>query len=116
MRQSIEVSLGQAGRSLGGRALVLQAALGDLRLKYVPHLPAAKRRTAVRRAAARLNLFSLQRIEARSEHLNEYWPRIWHTGRRLRFWRLNPFALTWNFARDCRDAVLFFFAMRSERY
>ena len=116
LRESIHVSLSQAGRNLGSRASILQVALGELRLKYLPHLAAARRQTALRRAAARLNLFSLQRLEARRDHLNEYWQRTWHTGRRLKFWRLNPFTLTWNFVRDSRDAVLFFFAMRSERY
>ena len=116
VREPVELSLSKAGRNLSSRTLVLQAMLGDLRLKYLPHLPAAKRQTALRRAAARLNVFSLQRLEARRDHVKEYWQRTWHTGLRFELWRLNPFALTWNFVRDCRDAVLFFFAMRSERY
>lgn len=116
LRESIELSPSQAGKNLSSRALVLQTILGDLRLKYLPHLAAAKRQTVLRRAAARLNVFSLQRLEARREHLKEYWQRTWHTGLRLKFWRLNPFALTRNFVRDSRDAVLFLFAMLSERY
>ena len=115
VRESPELSLCEAARNLTRRAL-LQAVLGDLRLKYLPHLPPAKRRTPLGRAAARINVFSLQRLEARREHVADYWQRTWHTGLSLEFWRLNPFALTWNLARDIRHAMLFFFAMLSERY
>lgn len=73
-------------------------------------------RPAIRRAVARLNVFSLQRLEVRHDHVKEYWQHVWHTAGRLQVWRLNPLALSWNFARDSRDALLFFFAMLSERY
>jgi radical SAM superfamily enzyme YgiQ (UPF0313 family) len=55
-------------------------------------------------------------LEARRDHVKEYWQQAWHAARRLQFWRLNPLALSWNFARDSRHALLFFFAMMFERY
>jgi hypothetical protein len=36
--------------------------------------------------------------------------------RRWRVWRLNPFTLAWNAARDIRNAVVFFATMATERY
>lgn len=109
-------SLNDAGKDRAAGALVFNGILRDLRSKYLPHLPAAPRRTVLGRAAARINLFSLQRLEARREHVKEYWQQMWHTGRRLEVWRLNPAALIWNFVRDARHALLFFYAMLSERY
>ena len=111
-RISAGASLAHAGRSLSLRAAAVQHALGDLRLKW---LPPARRRSFIGRALQRLNLFSMQRVGVRSDLLS-YWQRTWNAGRRLQFWRLNPVKLTWNFARDARHAVIFFFAMIMERY
>jgi Radical SAM superfamily len=94
--------------AVGGRATAFSLNFAGTSL--APH------RTALRRAVARLNVFSLQRLEARRGHIKEYWQQVWHTAGRLQFWRLNPLALSWNFARDSRHALLFFFAMMSERY
>jgi len=41
---------------------------------------------------------------------------VWHTAGRLQVRRLNPLALSGNLARDTRHALLFVFAMLSERY
>ncbi len=94
--------------AVGGRATAFSLNFAGTSL--APH------RTALRRAVARLNVFSLQRLEARRGHVKEYWQQAWHTAGRLQFWRLNPLALSWNFARDSRHFLLFFFAMMSERY
>jgi len=99
--------------SVGHRTSALQAAFGDLRL---PHLPPFKQPPAIGRAIKRLNLFSIEQVEPRRDNLVEYWCRAWHAGLRLNFWRLNPIALAWNFARDGRQAVVFFLALLLERY
>ena len=112
VRASVGTSLTQAGRSFSLRAAAVQHALADLRLKY---LPPAARPSLLRRAAARLNLFSIQRVEPRGDLLR-YWQRTWAISRRLQFWRLNLIAVTWHLARDARHAVIFFFALIHERY
>ncbi|MBI4265690.1 MAG: radical SAM protein [Acidobacteria bacterium] len=116
VRASLELPLGQIRGNLHARRRILQAALGDLRMKYLPHLPAAKRRSGFRRAAAGLTVFSHGRPYARRDHVKEYWQRTWHTVRRVELWRLNPFALSWRLVRDCCDAARFFVAMHFERY
>lgn len=73
-------------------------------------------RSGVGRAFARLNVFSLRSARARRQRTMEYWEAVWRTTRHLRMWRLNPLALAWNFACDARHALLFFYAMVSERY
>ena len=112
VRASMGTSLTHAGRSLSLRAAAVQHALSDLRLKYPP--PAA-RPSWFRRAAARLNVFSIQHVEPRGG-LTDYWQRTWAITRRLQLWRLNPVEVTWHLARDARHAVIFFFAMMYERY
>ena len=59
---------------------------------------------------------TIEQVEPRRDNLVEYWCRAWHAGLRLNFWRLNPIALAWNFARDSRQAVVFFLALLLERY
>ena len=46
----------------------------------------------------------------RPPRLEPYWPAERRL-RRRRVWRLNPFALAWNAARDIKNAVVFFAAM-----
>jgi radical SAM superfamily enzyme YgiQ (UPF0313 family) len=59
---------------------------------------------------------SIERGGTSRDHLQDYWRQTWRTIRRFEVWRLNPFTVAWNFGRDSWHAVLFFYAMRSERY
>ena len=108
----METSLQAAGKSLNARAQVVQTAMADLRIKY---LPPVKRPSWPGRLVRRLNVFSMRRIQTR-QHLTDYWQRTWHSTRHLRFWKLNPITLTWNLARDTKYTVAFFFAMMAEKY
>jgi hypothetical protein len=47
--------------------------------------------------------------------LNQYWSSTGRHLRRWRVWRLNPFTLAWNAARDITNAIVFFAAMAAER-
>jgi radical SAM superfamily enzyme YgiQ (UPF0313 family) len=112
LRASIGERSDRTARNLGSRAASYQAALADLRLKY---LPPVKYPSLPGRLARRLNVFSMQRAEARGS-LTTYWRQTWHAMRRFRFWRVNPVAFTVNFARDTRHALIFLLALLSERY
>jgi hypothetical protein len=48
--------------------------------------------------------------------LHEYWEHTWAAARHFQFWRVNPFRAGWRLARDTREAMIFLFAMLSERY
>ena len=89
-----------------------QAALAVLRL---PALSPSRRVSRLRRMARRVNPLSIDRID-HSPALAAYWTRARQTLRRLELWRVNPLALTWNFLRAGRRAVVFLAAMRGERY
>jgi radical SAM superfamily enzyme YgiQ (UPF0313 family) len=112
LKASVGEHTDRTARNLGARAASFQAALSDLRLKYLP--PVAEPSLA-RRLARRLNVFSMQRAEARGS-LTLYWQQTWHAMRSFRLWRVNPVTLTVNIARDTRHALIFFFALLSERY
>ena len=49
-------------------------------------------------------------------NMHEYWERTWDAWLRLRFWRVNPVKASWRLARDSREAMIFLFALWSERY
>ncbi len=63
----------------------------------------------------RVNPLSLDRID-HNPALAAYWRRARQTLRRVELWRVNPFALAWNFVRAGRRAVVFLAAMHGERY
>ena len=79
------------------------------------YLPPSTRPSPVKRAVARLNVFSMQHVEMRGDLLG-YRQRTWTAARRLQLWRINPAKMTWRFARDFRHAMIFFYAMMLERY
>lgn len=110
--QAVGASFASAGRSFTAGKATIQSALADLRLGP---LPAVRRRSRLERAVSRLNLLSAQRLEAH-EHLREYWEHTWSSVLRLRLRGLNPARVTWNLARDARQALIFLLAMWSERY
>jgi len=112
LRHSMEESFAQAGRSLRTRRAAMQAALADLKLRY---LPPVQPRPLSLRVASRLNVLSTQRLQAH-RHLREYWERTWSAALRLKFWRLNPVKVSWHLAHDTRQAMIFLLAMWSERY
>jgi Radical SAM superfamily len=126
LRESAGARAGLVSATMAERLDALRDALGNrattfansvsARAEGLPQLLPAKRPTVFRRGAARLNFFSLRRLEARRGHVKEYWQQAWHKGRRLQLWRLNPVGLSWNFVRDVRHGLLFFYAMLSERY
>lgn len=105
-------SFATARGGLTARAYALQAALADLRL---PQLPPARTPSWIIRALKRLNLFSLDRLE-HDPVLTAYWLRTRRAIARWQIWRLNPIAFSWYLARGTRQSVIFFFAMRGERY
>lgn len=81
----------------------------------VPSLPPLRPRPMLGRLLARLNVVRAPNLEAR-RRLSAYW-RL--TERRLRSWqpwRLNPLALVWNAARDCKNLAIFLAVMTRERY
>ena len=99
----------------GGRAREetdAQAALAVLRL---PALSLPRRVSRLRLMVRRANPLSLDRID-HNPALADYWRRARQTLRGLELWRVNPFALAWNFFRAGRRAVVFLVAMRGERY
>lgn len=112
LRARVDQSLQHAGRRVGSRASALHAALADLRL---PALPPWTPPPWVVRLAARVNPFSLARLEYDPE-LTAYWLRTRAALARLELWRLNPFTFSWNVARGARRSLLFFYALVAERY
>jgi hypothetical protein len=109
---SLQASFSSAGRSVSARKAALQAQLADLRLRCLPPL---RQPSWTGRAASRLNMFSMRRLRPRPE-LHEYWEQTWESARRLQFWRVNPLKASWRLARDSREALIFLFAMWSEKY
>jgi len=89
-----------------------QAALAALRL---PALSSPRRVSRLVRMLRRVNPLSLDRIDP-NPALAAYWRRARQTLRRVELWRVNPFALAWNFLRAGRRAVVFLAAMHGERY
>ena len=63
----------------------------------------------------RINVFKAPTLESRRA-LSQYWAATERHLRRWRIWRLNPFTLAWNGARDLKNAVVFFAAMAMEKY
>jgi hypothetical protein len=57
----------------------------------------------------------MRRLEVHPQ-LADYWARTWSSALRLRFWRLNPFTVSWHLARDTRQALVFLVAMVKETY
>ena len=112
VRGSVEASVQNAGKNFSARAQVLQSAMADLRLKY---LPPVKQPSWARRLARRVNVFSTRGIQTR-QNLTEYWQRTWQATRQLKFWKLNPFKLTLYLARDTKCTVAFFFSMMAEKH
>jgi len=94
------------------KAATVQAALGDLRLRYLPPVP---HRSAPRRLLLRLNPLSMQRVAYR-RNLTAYWTRTWTSIRRFTWWRVNPITFTRNLIVDSRNAFLFFYALMWERF
>ncbi len=109
---AVRQSVMETSRRLGRRAVAYQAALADLRLLRLPPL---HQHGWLVRAAGRLNLLSMRHLEAHHS-VREYWERTWSAALRFRFWRLNPVAVSWNLARDARQAVVFLRAMIKETY
>ena len=105
-------SVQAAGQNLSARAQAMQADFADLRLKYLPPM---KRPNWWRRFIRKINLFSMSTIETRS-HLSAYWKRTGDALRHFKFWRLNPFRISWNLARDTKYTLSFFFFLMAERY
>ncbi len=81
----------------------------------LPSLPPLRPPSFVRRFARRVNLFRAPSLEAR-QALTAYWHRTSADLRSWRVWRLNPFVLAWNGARDVKNTVVFFTVMTLERY
>jgi len=99
-------------QALGARAEELAAATRDIHLPSLPPLPSP---SFVRRLGRRLNLFRPPSLETR-QALTAYWQRTWTDLRAWRVWRLNPFLLAWNGARDVKNTLVFFTIMTLERY
>lgn len=112
MRDRLESSLQTAGKSFSKRTQALQTGFSDLKFKYLPPM---KRPTWFRRAIQKLNVFSVPKLESR-EKLSDYWKRTGEAIRKFQFWRLNPFSLCWNLARDTRYALVFLIFLKAERY
>ncbi len=112
VRDSLETSVQQTGKNFSARALAVQNAFADLQINYLPPM---KRPSRPRRFLRRINIFSMRRIETR-KHLTDYWRRTGYSLRRFRFWRLNPFTLTWNLARDTKYTLNFYLFMKAEKY
>lgn len=102
MHAAIDERLAAPRASAGTRDLIVSATL-------------AERLDAVRAAVSGRATAFRQSVDE-GAHVKEYWQRAWHNAGRLRFWRLNPLALSWNFARDSRHALQFVFSMMFERY
>jgi hypothetical protein len=102
--------------AMGNRAEELAKAAGatwhSLR---VPSLPPLRPRSALRRLAARLNIFHAPTPEKRRA-LSEYWERTERHLRRGQVWRLNPITFSWNAARDLKNALIFVTVMTNERH
>ncbi len=94
------------------KAATVQAALGDLRLRYLPPVPD---RSAPRRLLLRLNPLSMQRVTYR-RNLTAYWTRTWTSILRFEWWRINPVTFSRNLIVDSRNAFLFFYALMWERF
>jgi radical SAM superfamily enzyme YgiQ (UPF0313 family) len=103
-------------QAVGPRADELaRAADATLRSLRVPGLPPLKPRSWIRRAGASINMFHMPTLEARRS-LSAYWQQAERQVRQHHLWRLNPITFTWNFARDVKNAIVFFTAVGSERY
>jgi radical SAM superfamily enzyme YgiQ (UPF0313 family) len=101
-----------AGNPLDVRARGVQSVLADLRL---PELPPASPPSSFRRRVKRANPLSFDGLEY-NPALTAYWLRTRHAAARLKLWRLNPLALTWNLVRGTRQALFFLVAMHEEWY
>ncbi|HUF47343.1 MAG TPA: radical SAM protein [Vicinamibacterales bacterium] len=101
-------------QALGVRADELARAAAACEVR-VPSLPPLRPRSVVSRLAGRLNVFGAPSLESRRA-LTSYWESAWPHLRHLRVWRINPFALAWNGARDLKNTVVFFTVMTRERY
>jgi radical SAM superfamily enzyme YgiQ (UPF0313 family) len=113
VRFQIEDAIGscvELGR--GGRKLAMQAALADLRLQELPSAPPP---WSFRRQVARVNPFSLSRLE-HDPTLTANLLRMRQAVARLQFWRVNPLALAFNAARRVRQSVVFLIALAGNRY
>jgi radical SAM superfamily enzyme YgiQ (UPF0313 family) len=111
-RARVDASLQHTGRRVSAGAHAVHAALADLAL---PTLPPVAVPPGLARALARVNPFSLARLE-HDPRLAEYWRRTKRALLRLELWRINPIALSWNAARGAQRSMLFLFAMLGERY
>jgi hypothetical protein len=94
--------------AMGHRA----AAIAALRL---PTLPPSPRLSRLSRKFRRVNPLSLDRLEY-NPALEAYWRGARGALLRLKLWRLNPLKLAWNVVRGARETLVFFVAMRGERY
>jgi hypothetical protein len=92
-----------------------RAADPTLRSLRVPGLPPLEPRSWLRRTAGAVNVFHMPTLEARRS-LSAYWQQAERRIRQHHLWRLNPVTFTWNFARDVKNAIVFFTAVGSERY
>ncbi len=104
--------------ALGQRAdAIVQTAgstLSDLELR-VPSLPELRPQSWLRRATARVSLMRTPSLDARRK-LSAYWGRTEQKLRGWQLWRLNPFSLAWNAARDFKNLLVFVAASTGERY
>jgi radical SAM superfamily enzyme YgiQ (UPF0313 family) len=103
-------------RALGHQADRLMAASGStLSELRVPSLPPLRSRRALARLSSALNVMQAPSLEARRA-LSAYWLRTERRVRAWQWWRLNPWTLAWNAARDFKNLVVFVAAMTHERY
>jgi radical SAM superfamily enzyme YgiQ (UPF0313 family) len=103
-------------QAMGSRADELaRAAETRLQGLRVLSLPPLRPRSALRRWTARVSLFRTPTVESRRA-LTAYWVRTERHLRRMRLWRLNPFRLAWNAARDVKNVLVFVANMSAERY
>jgi radical SAM superfamily enzyme YgiQ (UPF0313 family) len=105
-------AIGGAGVRLAEPPDAVRAAFLDLRL---PELPLAPPPSWVARLVMRVNPLSPDRLEY-SPGLVTYWRGVRRAAGRLELWRLNPLVLMRNFFRGAHQALVFFVAMRGERY
>ncbi|HEY3380803.1 MAG TPA: radical SAM protein [Vicinamibacterales bacterium] len=112
LRASVGTSWAAAGRKITAGKDAAQAMLADLHLR---RLPPVERPTLPRRILSRLNVLSMERLEAH-RNLREYWERTWSATLHLKFWKVNPIEASWHLARDTRQAFIFLLAMLAEKY
>ncbi len=102
-------------QSMGSRADELaRAAETTLQGLRLPSLPPLRPRSALRRFTGRLNVFGAPSLETRRA-LSAYWAETETRVRRFQLWRLNPFRLVWNGARDLKNTIVFMATMATER-